>query len=232
MRRLIYLGDMGIALLAATVALGAEFTGMVVDPAGAPINSATVELRREGSPAVISALITDRSGRFRLTTSDSGTYQLSFHAPYFRRFTLTRTISEDDRISLSGIELKLAIDGCEARWERPTIRQKAIEAGTELSGRAAFRGGTALHNASAIIESDSKTYGAAIDEGGSFHFSGIDPGLYTLRIVQDGVSEFVLEGVEVGNKRRTEILETMELTWCLSGVECKVNKVLKDPFCL
>jgi hypothetical protein len=118
-------------------------------------------------------------------------------------------------------------------WERLTIAIKQIRNGVELTGKAEQLRGTALREASVILTNESRSYRTSAKHDGSFHFSAIEPGLYTLRVVQSGFVDFVLEGVRTKEGHKTEISDSLQLPRCPRNVKCTpVRTVPKNIVCL
>ena len=83
----------GLMTLSSGIALAPnQLGGAVIDPSGAFISSAIVELKNLSTNATWSAS-TSSDGRWLLPNVPSGTYQLSAHAPGFQ--TMRSTISYD-----------------------------------------------------------------------------------------------------------------------------------------
>lgn len=213
----------------------AELIGKVVDATGGPLHSTTVELRREGDRAVIRSFFTDHSGVFRFTDLNVGTYQLAFSCPGFHLAELTRTVSQEERVALLDTVLQLApIENCvEPDWGPPGILSSEIDSGTELTGKAEEHGGTPIREALVILTDSNNSYRTSSGPTGAFQFSNVKPGVYTLRVRHGGFVEFVVDEVEIRNRRLTAISDTLLLPRCPTGVKCQpVRNTLKVRVCL
>jgi Carboxypeptidase regulatory-like domain len=212
----------------------AELRGRVVDATGGPIHNTTLELRREGSSAVITSFVTDYAGVFRFMDLSRGTYEVSFTATGFKATKITRTVVEDERVSLGDIILEVApILSCPEMWDRPTIRQEALNSGTEVTGSVEERVGRPLPRVEVILESAARTYRTATGATGIFRFEGIEPGDYRLHVVQPGFIEFLIDQLNVRDRRRTEIADALQVSRCPENVQCKpIREILKPQICL
>ena len=224
---------LGIAQITMLTLHGADLTGRVVDVTGGPI-PATVELRREGDAKPIKTLATGAPGIFRLSDLLPDTYQLSFVAPGFMATRMTRKVREGDFLSLGDIVLQIgSIDNCPDKWDRPTIRLRTIDNGTEVSGGLEERGGMVLRRAAVILEGVGRTYRTTTDANGTFRFANIEPGNYALHLVKPGFAEFVIEGLRIRDRHWTEVVDHLQVPRCPENLKCEpIREILKVQVCL
>jgi hypothetical protein len=227
----------GIALLqvAGGTLDAAELFGRVIDANGGPLQDATVELRHEGDPKIIRTFFTDRSGIFRVTDLDAGTYQLSLYCPGFHSVKMRRTVSQDERIALSDVVLQVApIFNCPGPdWDRPEIRLLEIDEGTELTGKTEEQSGAPIPQAIVTLTSSHNSYRTSSGPKGTFVFSNIEPGLYSLRVRRSGFAEFVIDGLEIRNRHTSEISDALLLPRCPADLKCQpVRNTLRVRICL
>lgn len=220
--------------LAQFVLGAAELTGRVVDVTGGPVHATKVELRREGDSAIFGTVLTDLSGRFQFANLAADSYQLRFTCIGFLPARVVRTISAGEVMAVGDVVLQIGpIEGCPDSWERPTILLREIQRGAELSGKAEERGGTPLRRAAVTLKGRGRLYRTSADADGLFSFTKIKPGLYTLQVVQTGFAGFVIEGIRVRDRHRSEVLDALRPPRCPEGLKCTpVDKVLKVNVCL
>jgi hypothetical protein len=86
-------------------------TGVVIDPAGAPVSTATVRLVRltpDGKFTTIASLSSDRAGNFELQTTASGPHDLVVSAKGMRSANIKLSLTGKKReINLGTIKLEL-----------------------------------------------------------------------------------------------------------------------------
>jgi hypothetical protein len=68
-----------------------------------------------------------------------------------------------------------------------------------------------------------------IDDDGRFLFRDLKPGLYRLRAVRPGCSDFIIDSIEVKPAHRTRIEDPLEMLLCPSGVRCQPNRQVHHP---
>src|SRR6267378_874312 len=108
-----------------------QLGGVVIDPTGALISSAIVEVKNLSTNATWSAS-TSSDGRWLLPNVPSGTYQLTAHAPGFQ--TMRSTISYDASTPHAyqiGLNVGTVTETVEVRAESPTLETSAAQ----ISGR-------------------------------------------------------------------------------------------------
>lgn len=212
----------------------AELTGRVVDVTGGTIHNTTVELRGESGPAVITSFVTGYSGDFQFADLPPDTYKVSFTAAGFRVSHLTRTLTEGQRVSLGDVVLQVAaVENCPDIWDRPAVREEAQNSGAEVTGSVEERWGRPLPRVVVALESTTHTYRTATDPTGIFRLGPIEPGVYTLHVVQPGFAEFIVDGLKVLDRRRTAIADPLQVSRCPENVKCKpIREVLKAQICL
>jgi hypothetical protein len=101
------------ACLSTTVSLYAQATtgeihGTVVDPQGAVVPHARVELTNEGQSAIVRQVETLNDGNFLLTPLLPGSYSLTVEAQGFKKYTQTGiTLNVNDKLGLPSITLEV-----------------------------------------------------------------------------------------------------------------------------
>lgn len=212
----------------------AELSGRVVDVTGGPIHNTTLELRHVGNSALITSFVTEDSGVFRFMGLPPDTYEVSFTAAGFALRNITRKVAEDERVSVGDIILQLApIESCPDEWRPPTIRLVPLDTGTEVSGSVEERGGRPLPRVAVVLENPNHTYRTTTSATGVFRFGSVEPGNYSLRVVQPGFAEFIIDDLKIRDSRRTEIADPIQASRCPESVQCKpIREILKPQICL
>jgi Carboxypeptidase regulatory-like domain len=211
----------------------AELSGRVVDVTGGPIHNTTIELRRVGNSALITSFVTSLSGVFRFVDLSADTYEISLTAAGFAVRRATRTVAEGERASVGDIILQLApIESCPDEWGPPAIRLMPLNSGTEVTGSVEERG-RPLPRVAVVLENPNHTYRTATSAIGAFRFGGIETGDYSLRVVQPGFAEFVIDVLRIRDRQRTEIADPLQPSRCPENVKCKpIREIQKVQICL
>jgi len=208
-----------------------ELKGRVIDVTGAAVGGASIELRHEGDSTVVKTAHVDRLGEFHFAGLTADRYQVSVIARGFAITELTRSVGEGEILSLGDVLVQLY--SCPDSWELPTIVLRKTPNGTELMGKAEEPGGAPLHDVSVSLEGTGHSYLISGGPDGVFHFSGVEPGLYTLHVVKDGFTDFVIDEVSIRDGYATEVLEWLQLPRCPTNVDCRAaRKVLKSSICM
>ena len=111
------------SLAAASSAFAGAIQGTVIDPDGAPISGALVELFEVFGPLIIASTITDASGEYSLTAALDTLYEVTASAAGFQPATsppLIVTASADVEL----IIVLLPLDSTPIRVPEPVLRCK------------------------------------------------------------------------------------------------------------
>jgi len=196
----------------------------------AVIPNADVEVQTRAGGTLPQITRTDLSGRFSFTAVAPGTYELHVSAPGFEPHSQSIKVTEGQEIDLPAISLALApIAGCgPPHLELPTIDLEATKSGeTLLDGAVVGTGGEFVAGVTITLSSISKkTRQRKMVTGpwGGFSFSGVTPGMYSLRATRYGYADFVIDRFEIKAGQRTHIVDSLEMLNCLKGLRCEPNR--------
>lgn len=211
----------------------------VVDPMDAVIPNADVELRTRAGGTLPQITRTDLSGRFSFTAVAPGTYELLVSAQGFEPHSQSIKVTEAQEIDLAQISMALApIAGCgPPRLEPPTIDFEATKSGqTLLDGAVVGTGGEFLAGVMITLSPIGKNthqWKTVTGPWGSFDFSGVTPGMYSLRATRRGYADFVIDRFEIKAGQRTHMVDSLEMLNCLKRFRCEPNrKVHSVVLCL
>jgi len=204
--------------------------GRIVDPIGAVIPNADVELRTSPDGTLGQITRTDLSGRFSFTAVAPGTYELLVSPQGFNRHSESIKVTEGQEIDLPPISLAVApIGGCDQPPpELPRIDLEATKSGeTLLDGAVVGTGGEFVAGVTITLSSvGKKTRQRKMVTGrwGRFSFIGVTPGMYSLRATRYGYADFVIDRFEIKAGQRTHIVDSLEMLNCLKGLRCEPNR--------
>ncbi len=183
-------------------AFAASLSGTVVDPSGAIIPGATVNLERDGSPVV--SVTADSAARFTFTALPAGTYTVSAISPGFATRTVTGVVlAARDRRTLT---LTLAIE----------TEQQQVEVGPEGSTLDPARNGDATtisgaglsalsSNSSLMLQQLQAMGGSAGDSGAQIYVDGFSGGKMppkgSIREIRINENPYSAEYDTIGNNR-------------------------------
>jgi len=223
----------GLVQVSANLTNAAEIKGTVRDLSGAPADNTSVELRREGSAALLRSLTTDRSGTFQFTELEEGVYKLSFHCVGFRPLNWTVSVRPDQKLVLSDVALQLApIENCPDEFDLPRLLVEKTNGPSELVG-IVEESGSSVRNAAVTFFDSSHSYRTTTGVGGHFRFTDLDPGRYTLRIRHADFADFLIEDVDIRAGKKTLIGDVLQLDRCPTTVHCNpTRKVRRAAVCM
>lgn len=217
-------------LRAALCAQTGGIEGRVADIAGAAIPNAVVELRIKDASTALQTTKADRPGHFSFTDVPAGTYELHVSSQGFEPYIQSIKVTEGQEIDLAQISLAVApIGGCDQPPpELPGIIFETTKSGeTLLDGTVVGTGDEFLAGVTISVSSVSKKTRQrkmVTDPWGSFGFSGISPGMYSVRATRRGYADFVIDQVEIEAGRRTHIVDSLEMLNCRKGLRCEPNR--------
>ena len=167
------------ALAPVVLAAAPTATGRVVNSAGRPVRSGSVELYTDAD--FISSARIERDGTFKIGAPAAGSYKLRVdpdgYAPEF--YSNKTTIETADLVTLGAAPLALG--------------DIAVSRGGALTGRVVNTPGVGLERVLATAESASgRTYSDLSDANGVFRIDGVAEGIYKVRF-SDPVGEYLPE---------------------------------------
>jgi hypothetical protein len=137
------------------------------------------------------------------------------------------------------ISLQLAvapIAPCEELLGAPNVGFEPIGQETLLEGAVVEAHNIQLRAVTVslrTIERKSRPVLVQTDASGQFVFHDVKPGLYRLRAVRPGYSDFIIDSIEVKLGHRTRIEDPLEMLRCPSGMHCQPNRqVHQTTLCL
>jgi len=204
--------------------------GRVADIANAAIPNAVVELRLKGGSTPLQTTKTDWPGHFSLTDIPAGTYELLVSAPGFTLYTQSIKVTEGQETDLAQISLAVApTGGCDPPpSELPRIAFEPAKSGeTLLDGAVVGTGGEFLAGVTITLSPigrNTHQWKMVTGSWGSFGFSGITPGMYSLRVTRRGYTDFVIDRFAINAGQRTHIVDSLEMLNCLKGIHCEPNR--------
>ena len=205
-------------------------SGTVVDPVGAVIVHASVDLRREGESAPSRTSSTDEVGSFQFRDLAPGTWIITVEAPGFQTRHLTFTLAMDKEVKLPDVRLDLApIGPCEATYQtRPDIRFETVASGAALTGVVdQHNGGPAIAGARVALTSRARSYSVRTRRSGKFRFLNVRPGLYTLTVSAQGFQGFLLDAVEVKPGHTTVVADPLSIKGCPTEIQCSPARTVE-----
>ena len=228
------LGRWCVLFLAVKAISCAETAGLrveVLDPTEAVISNAQVILRRAGTKEPIQIADTDQLGRCLFSRIEAGVYEIEISREGFvTRMEHVHVGNGETQISL---QLAIApIGTCQSEWlSTPNV-------GFEPAGQETLEGavleprGILLPKVTVSLRSvDRKSRPLAVktDTKGLFAFHDVKPGLYRLRAMRPGYSDFIIDSIEVKLGHRTRVEDPIEMLRCPSGMHCQPNRKVHQP---
>lgn len=165
-----------LMLVGAQWVCGATLGGRVLEErSGAPVATASLEIRRAGSPLLVAEIETDAEGRFEVEGLAEGDYRIQ--------------ASKRNYIgSITGLHLTAKGAPGVTLW---------LVRGGSISGRVAGQGGEPVAGATAFAfrkpaegeargRAPGNRYSARVDDLGAYRISGLPPGDYTVAVSWNG----------------------------------------------
>lgn len=224
-------------LFLAMKAISFAETAEVRDQSWAVITNAQVTLRRTGTKQPIQIASTDQIGRCAFSNIESGVYVIEISSPGFStRMEPVRVGTGETQVSLLLAVAPIGTGTCEAGLAVPNV-------GFEPAGQETFLEGAVVepHNirlrtitvSLRNMERKSRPIVVQTDARGQFVFRDVKPGIYQLRAVRPGYSDFIIDSIEVKLGHRTRIFDPLEMLRCPSGMHCQPNRqVHQTAICL
>lgn len=223
-----------LVLRALAFAQTGSVQGRVVDSEGAVVPRAGVQLGIKGSSTPLQTTITDDKGHFVFAELPAGTFQLRISVPGFSFYNRAIHVTDGERLGLLAIPLAVApIVKCEpGPLGSPTISSQSINSGgAELYGSVVGMSGWFVPQVQVSlspIARNSQPTTIVTGPDSSFSFTGIAPGIYTLRAARKGSSDFVIDRLELKAGERKDIIEPLEMLDCLGGFPCEPNRQVHE----
>jgi hypothetical protein len=219
-----------IVLRATAFAQTGSIEGRVVDPTGAVVPFVDVDLKIPGKFTPVDEARTDATGRFGFAAVAPGTYELLVSAAGFERHGESVRVIEGQETEVPKIALRVGeIAKCgPGPLGPPTISSQAINSSeAELYGSVGGMSGwfvAQVRVSLSPIDKNSRPTTIVTGPDSSFSFTGIAPGIYTLRATRKGYSDFVIDRLELKAGQRMDIIEPLEMLDCLEGFRCEPNR--------